>query len=191
MARKLQKKHFKSLAVIAAVTTLVIISSTMAYFSSKDNTTNKFVGSRFDVMLLETDWDPEKAQNVIPGEELDKNPQIVNSHYTDGAAQTDVYSLMFVLEVVPAGGSGTTEAVRRILHNGVTTGLTDQSAFPTPVIEGDYSSDWEFNGSWTYSYHDGGTVRTGTVNSAELLEVIRNAPDNAEITVTANLYSKS
>ena len=41
------------------------------------------------------------------------------------------------------------------------------------------------------SYHDGGTVRTGTVNSAELLEVIRNAPDNAEITVTANLYSKS
>ena len=82
MARKLQKKHFKSLAVIAAVTTLVIISSTMAYFSSKDNTTNKFVGSRFDVMLLETDWDPEKAQNVIPGEELDKNPQIVNIERT-------------------------------------------------------------------------------------------------------------
>ena len=120
-----------------------------------------------------------------------KNDALNRSHYTDGAAQTDVYSLMFVLEVVPAGGSGTTEAVRRILHNGVTTGLTDQSAFPTPVIEGDYSSDWEFNGSWTYSYHDGGTVRTGTVNSAELLEVIRNAPDNAEITVTANLYSKS
>lgn len=79
MAHKIQKKHFKSLAVIASVTALIVISSTMAYFTSKDNTTNKFVGSRFDVMLLETKWDPEKAKNVIPGEELDKNPQITNT----------------------------------------------------------------------------------------------------------------
>ena len=79
VAHKIQKKHLKSLAVIASVTALIVISSTMAYFTSKDNTTNKFVGSRFDVMLLETKWDPEKAKNVIPGEELDKNPQVTNT----------------------------------------------------------------------------------------------------------------
>ncbi len=71
MAGKLQKKHFKSLAVIASVTALVVISSTMAFFSSNDNTTNKFIGTRFDISLTETKWDAEQAKEVIPGQELD------------------------------------------------------------------------------------------------------------------------
>ena len=84
MARKLQKKHFKSLAVIVSATALIVISSTMAFFNSTDATTNKFVGSRFDVMLTETKWDAEKAKSVIPGQELEKNPQITNKERTDG-----------------------------------------------------------------------------------------------------------
>lgn len=84
MAGKLQKKHFKSLAVIASVTALVVISSTMAFFSSNDNTTNKFIGTRFDISLTETKWDAEQAKEVIPGQELDKNPQITNKEQTEG-----------------------------------------------------------------------------------------------------------
>ena len=83
MAGKLQKKHFKSLAVIASVTALVVISSTMAFFSSNDNTTNKFIGTRFDISLTETKWDAEQAKEVIPGQELDKNPHITNKEQTE------------------------------------------------------------------------------------------------------------
>ncbi len=63
---------------------LVVVGSTMAFFNSTDETTNKFVGSRFDIALFETKWDPEKAKNVIPGDELDKNPQVLNAERTSG-----------------------------------------------------------------------------------------------------------
>ena len=84
MAGKIQKKHFKSLAVIIAATVLIVIGSTMAFFTSSDETTNKFIGSRFDIVLFETKWDPEKAKDVVPGDELDKNPQVYNAERTSG-----------------------------------------------------------------------------------------------------------
>ena len=101
MAGKLQKKHFKSLAVIASVTALVVISSTMAFFSSNDNTTNKFIGTRFDISLTETKWDAEQAKEVIPGQELDKNPQITNKEQTEQVSLTLVTPMDSALTNVP------------------------------------------------------------------------------------------
>ena len=69
-------KYFKSMAVLISAAALVVVGSIMAYFTSNDEITNKFVGSRFDIFLTETKWDAEKAKNVVPGDELDKNPQI-------------------------------------------------------------------------------------------------------------------
>ena len=82
MGKKFQVGHLKSLAVILAATVLVVIGSTLAYFTSVDEVTNKFVGTRLDVSLLETKWDPHKSQNVVPGDELEKNPQIRNNERT-------------------------------------------------------------------------------------------------------------
>lgn len=107
------------------------------------------------------------------------------SHYMDGANQTNVYSLMFILKAV-----GSTTVVNQILHNGVATGKFNEQAFPAPVIESDYSDKWEFD-KWSYSYDNAGTPVTGTASSAELIDVIKNAPDNAKITVTAVLKEKS
>ena len=81
---KPQKKHFASLTVLLSAAALVIIGSVMAYFTSTDQTTNKFEGSRFDIFLTETKWDAEKGKSVVPGDELEKNPQVTNKERTDG-----------------------------------------------------------------------------------------------------------
>ena len=114
------------------------------------------------------------------------NDALNRSHYNDNGAK-NVYTLLFILEVVPDGAS-TTQAVRKILHNGTSTGKTDQTAFPALTVEADYSTQFEFD-KWSYSYNNGAV--TGTATDAQLLEIIRNAPDNANITVTALLKNKS
>ncbi len=110
------------------------------------------------------------------------------SHFEDGSEKNGVYTLQFIMEETTFGIS-TTQIVRKILHNGVPTGRTDSTAFPTLYIDDDFSSQVEFY-NWYYSYNDG-TEHTGTSDSTGLLEVIRNAPDGSEITVTARLKNKS
>ena len=83
MAR-IKKEQIKSLAVVCSAAVLAVIGSTMAYFTSTDQVTNQLIGSRFDITLTETKWSPDKGRNVVPGDELDKNPQIVNEERTTG-----------------------------------------------------------------------------------------------------------
>ena len=113
-----------------------------------------------------------------------RNDALNRSHYMDGENETNIYSLMFVLETGVPG-----ETVKTVLHNGTVLNSTDQSVFPTPVIESDYSG-WEFD-KWSYSYSNGGTVYTAEVDNAGLLNAIKTAPNNAEIIVTAVLKVKS
>ena len=84
MKKIIKLKYFKSLAVVLSVTALIVISSTLAFFNSTDQTTNKFIGGRFDIVLMETNWDPKDAEGVVPGDELDKNPQVKNIERTSG-----------------------------------------------------------------------------------------------------------
>ena len=71
------------IAFVASASFLFFYSSIMAYFTSTDETTNRFVGSRFDITLTETKWDAKKGSEVIPGDEIEKNPQVINNERTD------------------------------------------------------------------------------------------------------------
>ncbi|MEE5993744.1 MAG: hypothetical protein V3G42_10950 [Oscillospiraceae bacterium] len=78
-----RKTNIREIAVICSITVLMFISSMMAYFSSNDEVTNTFSSNRFDIILTETKWNPETARGVLPGDTLDKNPQITNNERTD------------------------------------------------------------------------------------------------------------
>lgn len=82
MKGKIIKKHLNSIIVVVSAAVLVVIGSTLAFFNSTDATTNKFTGDRFNIQLLETKWDAEKAVGLLPGDEIDKNPQIKNLEHT-------------------------------------------------------------------------------------------------------------
>ena len=74
----------RNFIVSLSLLVLVVIGSTLAYFSSRDEVTNRFRASRFDLLLTETKWDPSSARDVVPGDELDKNPQVTNLEQTPG-----------------------------------------------------------------------------------------------------------
>ncbi len=80
----LKKKHIKSFTVFCSAAVLTVIGSVMAYFTSTDAATNRFIGGRFDITLTETKWDPQNGREVVPGDELDKNPQVINNERTPG-----------------------------------------------------------------------------------------------------------
>ena len=82
--KRFEKKHLRSLLVILSVLVLVAIGSTAAYFSSKDMSTNRFAGIKLDITLTETNWDPTAGLEALPGDELEKNPQVTNNDKADG-----------------------------------------------------------------------------------------------------------
>ena len=81
---QVQKKHARSMAVLCAIAVLLVVGSTVAYFSSSDEITNRFASSSFDIILTETNWNPLAARDVLPGDELPKNPQVINNDRTPG-----------------------------------------------------------------------------------------------------------
>ena len=92
---KNRKKNRRSIAVACAAAVLIVVGSTVAFFSSRDETTNRFAGSRLDIILTETNWNPNEAVNVVPGDELPKNPRVTNNERTPG--------YIFMRVTVPCG----------------------------------------------------------------------------------------
>lgn len=81
---KARNPHIRSLLVVCAAAVLLAVGSSVAFFSSRDESTNRFSSGGFDILLTETDWDPNAARNVVPGDELPKNPQVTNNAPTPG-----------------------------------------------------------------------------------------------------------
>ena len=81
-----KKKRKRSPAQVAGLLLLgvtIVLMITLAMFTSFDEVTNVFTAKPLDIILTETKWKPEKAKNLVPEQELDKNPRIYNNEETD------------------------------------------------------------------------------------------------------------
>ena len=97
-----------------------------------------------------------------------KNDTENKSYFGDG---DNIYTLNVIMNVTDTGTN-----ITKILHDGISTATTDETAFPTPNIHAMFANQVEFD-KWSYTGDD----------SEELLDIIKNASDGAEITVTAKL----
>ena len=70
----------KKKTIIAAFILLLIafIGGTIAYLTDTDSATNVFTLGNIDITLTEPSWVATNAQNIMPGAEIDKDPQINN-----------------------------------------------------------------------------------------------------------------
>ena len=75
-------KTKKNLIFAASLLILFIFSTIMAYFSSVDAVTNRLEAANLDILLTETKWNPAKGEDIVPNEELHKNPEIINKDKT-------------------------------------------------------------------------------------------------------------
>ncbi|GEM_PF-5209330 len=107
------------------------------------------------------------------------------SYYLDGTTHTLVYTLDFMIETID-NGSTQTHIIKSILHDGTSTGKTNQDAFPEAKIDPAFSAEAAFD-KWEYSYK----TTKDEVSAQDLLTAILNAPDNTEITVRPVLKAKT
>ena len=62
----------------------------MAYLTDFDAVTNEFTVGNVDIDVTEPTWDPEENKDVIPGEEINKDPQITNKGSNDAFVYLEV-----------------------------------------------------------------------------------------------------
>lgn len=82
----------KRILLIISAGVLLLIAAMSAMLSSSDGVTNRFRSGRFDIVLEEPSWTHDHIQ-VVPNEELPKDPQVRN--------KGDVDAFVFLEVVVP------------------------------------------------------------------------------------------
>lgn len=165
----MKKKTIITAALILAL--LLLVGGAIAYFTDKETVGNVFTVGKVDIKLEETAWDETKAENLVPGEAVKKNPTIVN------IGTVDAYAFM-VVEVPCAGDREVFKFDFQREWTGLDLG-TCQDGLATRV----------------YYYGTGGTLKKLTVGQTteplfSIAEMIYDlTPEEAEdISKTINVY---
>lgn len=83
--KNLNKKIFYIVCAMVFTFGLLLSTLTLAFFSSKDEVTNKTSASDVEIVLLEPEWYAKgmsDAQTLEPGMVIDKDPQVLNKSDT-------------------------------------------------------------------------------------------------------------
>lgn len=115
---KHKRKQKRSPALIAGIILLVftiILMITLAMFASFDEVTNVFNAGKVDIILTESNWNPENAKNVVPEQVIEKNPKIRNNE-----EMVDTY--VFLKVVVPYIDASTGEKPNQLEDNNTSKG---------------------------------------------------------------------
>ena len=101
-------RNRRSLLAIVLLISVLTIGSISAYFTDGDTATNTFVVGNISLDLQEPNWDPDDAKDVVPNEEITKDPQIKN----DGTNEEYVFMQVLVpyANVVACDDDGTAKA---------------------------------------------------------------------------------
>ena len=78
------KRMKKSLpAATALILMILIVNSSIAYFTSKDKAGNVYTVGSVDIKIDEPSWDPGEDHPIEPGKEHDKDPVVTNTGNND------------------------------------------------------------------------------------------------------------
>ena len=72
------KKKIALFTAAAAASAALLIGGTYAYLTDYDAATNEFTVGKVDIELEEPTWDPKINTDIIPAQEINKDPQITN-----------------------------------------------------------------------------------------------------------------
>lgn len=95
----MKNKKLITTVVAAALVAVVGIGSTLAYLQDETETkTNTFTIGNVDIDLDEPEWDPDDAENMIPGATVKKNPIVTNVGQTDAFIGVKVENILAMVE---------------------------------------------------------------------------------------------
>ena len=79
MKKNNRKKTKKIVSVIIAALAIIITGGVIAYLTDTDTATNTFTVGSVSIELQEANWNSTNAQNVTPGQVINKDPAIENT----------------------------------------------------------------------------------------------------------------
>ena len=118
----MKKKSKKMIAIIVAALAIIITGGVVAYLTDTDTATNTFTIGAVSIDLTEDNWNATNAQNVVPGQVINKDPAIENT----GSNSAYVY-LKIEEPIVAQTPSGTGPLVTYTTNTGWTQLSTNTS----------------------------------------------------------------
>jgi predicted ribosomally synthesized peptide with SipW-like signal peptide len=81
--KKSIKKKTAVLTAAAAMACILAAGGILAYFTDADSASNTFTIGRISLELQEPGWDPQEGERIVPGQEISKDPRILNDGLND------------------------------------------------------------------------------------------------------------
>lgn len=75
------KKKLLSIGLAASLAAIAVAGSSLAYFTDSETQDNEYTIGNVDIVLYESSWGSEEANDLYPGEPVAKDPTVLN----DGA----------------------------------------------------------------------------------------------------------
>ncbi|MEE3450076.1 MAG: hypothetical protein VZR27_05165 [Acutalibacteraceae bacterium] len=147
-SNKKQNRSSLKLMIISLGLLIILLTVTLAMFTSGDFVSNRFSGGKVDISLIEPDWQYENGMNVIPGDIIPKNPGVVNNE------KLDVY--VFLKVTVPCDTDLVIEN-----DQGEDKGKPLSAVYPVPLykfidkddqMNTDLNSTQQVNAEWVLIY---------------------------------------
>lgn len=105
MKKSNRSEKIRTTALACSLIAALTIGSAAAYFTDTKETTNTFSVGKVSIELTEPNWDEENAQDIVPDQEIPKDPVITN----DGVNDAFIFAKVRVpvAEIMTASEDGT------------------------------------------------------------------------------------
>lgn len=123
----MRKNRKLTAGILGAMALLMATGSTLAYFTDKEQASNRITIGKVDITLTEPKWDAlseSDKQNITPGKELVKDPTVTNTGINDAFVFLKVKVPAAELVTANADGTKNKAAVHELYSWEVNTGWT-------------------------------------------------------------------
>lgn len=147
----MSKKNKAKLSVLAlALVACMAVVGISAYFTDGDSVTNEFTIGSVDIDLVEPNWKEENAENIVPGQEIVKDPKVINTGINDAYVFTIVQVPGAVVQMANADGSVAEEVKTELFEYTVNQGWTELK--PEDIMGGFATYGAVYAGLHIYAY---------------------------------------
>jgi predicted ribosomally synthesized peptide with SipW-like signal peptide len=130
------KKKVRVGSLAAVIAGVMVTGGIMAYFSDGDTATNSFTIGKVSLDLVEPNWDETKAEDILPNQEIAKDPQIVNDGVNDEYVFMEVQVPYMTVQLENADGSTSSYVDVELFSYNVNTGWTEIEEIATDTGNG-------------------------------------------------------
>lgn len=116
------EKKSKKIVIACAAVAVMLVGGAAAYFTATDTATNTWTIGNVAIDLQEPEYDASDKDNIVPGQELDKDPMVENTGTNDAYVFMKLSIPKANVSTVDEDGSLIAQAVQELFSYGISDG---------------------------------------------------------------------